>query len=921
MKTFLRILIVLSFLGFADLSLYAGGPLYVVEGDPVLWSESSIPITYHIDPGTLGPLTKGEASDLIEQAFSMLEESPGTRVQFQRGEDLPTDITLENYETYYNDPDYAWNPIIFDDDGSIIRDLNGEGAEEQMLGLANIVREGEEIQAAQVVFNGRYIETHNISSSAFLATVLHELGHFIGLDHSQQLRHMAYDLVGWNDVHVPIMFPTSTDDESVRTELTHDDKTTVANLYPTQQHWRDTGSIVGTILRQGDEFPGANVIARRIGSVTDHVYSAVSGTYRHNRGSYVIQGLPPGEYQVYVEPIDPIYYGVSSVGQYANFKSSASFQNPPAPQFYTEHPPVSKGRSVWSPVTVSANNFTSRVDIESNTEDSLSNEYLTQILPLDGFDIGALPPADISFFQYLLVPAGDEERILIRVQSKNVSDQFDVVVKMGQPARQSDIPTALSREGVVELDLAPDGDLPLDAERYFIAVINRGTQILSYRISTSTASMLPPTPTPTIPPDPEAVKINPRLGLVALDAFGGTYPRGMGIHNFDVGSWGSEGNFHYGEYDAIPDAGSMARFLYFENQLFPIAEDIEFTGEIDPEGNGSEGVYFLIGGNLHDVPPVLPRLGATGGPNHGGIDANNNPEDNKDYGGFTGDPFPVEFYWSGDSKDKPVFIYDLIDVEPAGNHGFYALDFDGRIYAEGDALEFVDLQSPPPDFRSNTFAVDMEIFRGREIDISNSLYAEDLIGTGAYILDNWGFIYSLGEVPVLQTEFLPVIPQTEDMNYYDIEFLPDPEGNEFIGLGVLRGDGMIQWVPFEDTDNPEQYEEYIRELNPLVLDHLGFPLDIARDFEVEISEDPLYGLDQQGNTIIYSGRRVGVFLFDGYGGVHHGGDTTLYTAHFTDETSKPYLIEGELAQPYRITIPYFGVDLLRDVELTLPVNR
>ncbi|HOJ62254.1 MAG TPA: hypothetical protein PK878_18390, partial [bacterium] len=448
---------------------------------------------------------------------------------------------------------------------------------------------------------------------------------------------------------------------------------------------------------------------------------------------------------------------------------------------------------------------------------------------------------------------------------------------------------------------------------------------------TPTATPLPtatPSPTatetPTATPTPEIIALNPNLGIVSIDELGGTYPRGAAVHNFDIGISSPDGKLiQPGVFDGQIDPDALGPFLFIDGVPIPIAQDVEFTGQIAEGGNGSEGAYFLIGGSIGSFPPVSPRLGAVGGPLRGGIDMNNDGN-TINFGTFRSDIVPILFLPTVNSP-QGEFLYPLVDLEPAGNNGYYVLAENGRIFAEGDALESLDT-STPVTLSPNSEAIAFKIWRGYDITVENSQYSTDRIGTGAYILDSAGMIHIVGNAPALNTADMPVIPADPGTGFFqDLEFIPNAEGTRWIGLGVLMGDGLINLVPFAGA-NASDYAAYMQQLTPFGSLSAGFPINIARDFEVEISDSPVYTLNEAGQTVASTGRRVGILMMDGFGGMHTGGDSTrfapAYLPYGVVVPGPVYVINGQNAIPFPINPPYtFNVDISRAFVLSPPVKR
>jgi hypothetical protein len=180
--------------------------------------------------------------------------------------------------------------------------------------------------------------------------------------------------------------------------LDMDTQNALSNLYPTPDYLASRGAIQGRVLlKVGDsEIPisGINVVARRIdqgpyppmsGTVafltapmvdadgipespppqaaTDSlasVSSAVTGVDFGN-GTYRIQGLPPGQYLVEIQQIDPRAVRGSGIGPL-----STQFPLPVKEEFFNGPGNSSNSVSVFMPVTVSARQVTDAIDFVIN---------------------------------------------------------------------------------------------------------------------------------------------------------------------------------------------------------------------------------------------------------------------------------------------------------------------------------------------------------------------------------------------------------------------------------------------------------------------------------------------------------------------------------------------------------------------------
>lgn len=320
----------------------AGLPIAITpNGKLVSWRST---IRYSTDQGALGSLSNQQATSLVNEIFGLWSSVPTASLSVQSQGQITQDVTAANYLNFIRNRNDGVNPIIFDSDGSIIDAIYGQGAHRSTLGYGSpswMVSSFDEavdgsINDAEAVLNGAFIggrpasDTPQISVEQFKTTFVHELGHFLGLGHSQVNIGAAFDRNSANDSQVSIMFPFSVGNQQA--VLTQDDKSQITRLYPNAAAAALNGTIRGRILLSDGvtPFQGANVIARRIDDPNTFAIASVSG-YRYRgtgsqatfgstdpafQGVYEISGLPPGNYTVEVEQIYEEFVGGSGVGPF-----------------------------------------------------------------------------------------------------------------------------------------------------------------------------------------------------------------------------------------------------------------------------------------------------------------------------------------------------------------------------------------------------------------------------------------------------------------------------------------------------------------------------------------------------------------------------------------------------------------------------
>jgi hypothetical protein len=118
----------------------------------------------------------------------------------------------------------------------------------------------------------------------YFTVLVHELGHALGLQHPPTSSAMSTLITRATTKASP---------------LAADDIAGISSLYPTQAFLDSTGTIRGKVSLSGADVNLASVVA--LSPSTGAAVSALSNP----DGSYQIEGVPPGDYYIYVHPLPP----------------------------------------------------------------------------------------------------------------------------------------------------------------------------------------------------------------------------------------------------------------------------------------------------------------------------------------------------------------------------------------------------------------------------------------------------------------------------------------------------------------------------------------------------------------------------------------------------------------------------------------
>lgn len=268
-------------------TVFAGqGFIINEEGTPPLWdASSSSPIAVHLDSGACGQFSNSDVQSRFASAVAEWTDLEFVDLGFSLDATTLGGIDGCNYGTYLAsvegsvDSDAAnndgYNPIVFDNDAEITRLATGETNYLFILGFATITGYSADdsnpdlatgIGAAHAVFNCYCVETADgdynnsecetndikIGSTLQFYTMVHEMGHFLNLDHS-----LNNDDLASSDYAV--MYPfVDLDDPPTQTEPTEDDAVALASLYPATGFFTEGDSssayckVTGTLLDHED---------------------------------------------------------------------------------------------------------------------------------------------------------------------------------------------------------------------------------------------------------------------------------------------------------------------------------------------------------------------------------------------------------------------------------------------------------------------------------------------------------------------------------------------------------------------------------------------------------------------------------------------------------------------------------------------
>src|SRR3989338_59046 len=324
-----------------SLDLSAGGPIAIdtvnKSGTAQRWDKNTVE-WFHDDGSLATNVNNQKAVQWVQEAFSTwsnvtMQTADGRSVKtvditIKSGGSLGKDVDKTKYHEYLSATEGP-SAVIFDPYGSILEDIGIDktliiGVTAPLLSSGD----GKKILRGVTILSGYLLENNRLDPDQARAEMLHrasglhEIGHFLNLDHGSTMAAAALackkDGACVDGEFIPTMFPELK--TPLQINLARDDKVTISWMYPSTTFHSEFCIIRGR-AEDDKSIPlrGVNLLAQRVGEseglTKEDVRAFVSGVLYPGcepNSDYTLYGIvPEKKYQVLYEQLPSQYIGQS----------------------------------------------------------------------------------------------------------------------------------------------------------------------------------------------------------------------------------------------------------------------------------------------------------------------------------------------------------------------------------------------------------------------------------------------------------------------------------------------------------------------------------------------------------------------------------------------------------------------------------